>query len=158
MDGSATATPSQPNINSGKRKKTNHFVLVLFVFFLFIPLMAEKEIVLRVFYQLCSFGCQLCLSLLFNIYLYAEWNVSNKTKREKKRTQAKVDENFICAMRDTFWMFSIGLSSEIVNAVNIVIAFCAIMWPSLPFIGFRVSHFHLALFHPLILMSVRAHS
>lgn len=158
MDGSATATatPSQPNINSFRKKeKANHFVLVLFVFFLFIPLMAEKEIVLRVFYQLCSFGCQLCLSLLFNIYLYAEWNVSNKTKSKKK---AKVDENFICAMRDTFWMFSIGLSSEIVNAVNIVIAFCAIMWPSLPFIGFVWAiSIWLSSSH-LILMSVRAHS
>lgn len=74
------------SIHSGKKKeKANHFVLVLFVFFLFIPLMAEKEIVLRVFYQLCSFGCQLCLSLLFNIYLYAEWNVSNKTKKKHNK-------------------------------------------------------------------------
>lgn len=102
--------------------------IILFFYFSF-QMITEKEIVLRVFYQLCSFGCQPSFYLFYfvcwihiekKIILLAGERAYDQGIRREKKIVWKI---FICIMRDTFWKFSIGLSSEIVNAIIIVIAF-----------------------------------
>lgn len=120
------------SIHSGKRKKQ----IILFLYFSFSFSLSHWWRKKKLFFG-CFTNCvHLVVSFVYHFFLIYTYMLNEMLATKQSEKKAKVDENFIYAMRDTFWMFSIGLSSEIVNAVNIVIAFCAIMWPSHPFIGF----------------------
>lgn len=113
------------SIHSGKRKKQ----IILFLYFSFSFSLSHWWRKKKLFFG-CFTNCvHLVVSFVYHFFLIYTYMLNEmlatKQREEKKLKWMKI---FICAMRDTFWMFSIGLSSEIVNAVNIVIAFCAIMW------------------------------